>query len=103
MSGSEADEAAPRRATGVGRKLSLRDDDGSFDMEFWDRYTPSERMMLVGRWSRRSMPRKAAIPPNSDFNALSAAFNDAGVEYRLIGGRAYSFHDQPRFTKDYHI
>jgi hypothetical protein len=47
MSGSEADEAAPRRATGVGRKLSLRDDDGSFDIEFWDRYTPSERMMLV--------------------------------------------------------
>ena len=47
MSGSEADEAARRRAIGVGRKVSLRDDDGSFDDEFWDRYTPSERMMLV--------------------------------------------------------
>jgi hypothetical protein len=43
------------------------------------------------------MPRDAAIPPNSDFSALLAAFNDAGVEYLLIGGRAYSFHDQPSF------
>lgn len=49
------------------------------------------------------MPRDAAIPPNSDFSALLAAFNDAGVEYLLIGGRAYSFHDQPRYTKDYDI
>ncbi len=49
------------------------------------------------------MPQDAAIPPNSDFSALLAAFNDAGVEYLLIGGRAYSFHDQPRYTKDYDI
>ena len=47
MSGTDADEAARRRAIGIGRKISLRDDDGSFDIEFWDRYTPSERMMLV--------------------------------------------------------
>jgi hypothetical protein len=31
------------------------------------------------------------------------AFNDSGVEYLLIGGRAYSFHDQPRYTKDYDL
>ncbi|MBV8750865.1 MAG: hypothetical protein JO103_14260 [Candidatus Eremiobacteraeota bacterium] len=31
------------------------------------------------------------------------AFNDANVEYLLIGGRAYSFHDQPRYTKDYDL
>jgi hypothetical protein len=47
MSGTDPDEAARRRAIGVGRKVKLREDDGSFDMEFWDRYTPSERMMLV--------------------------------------------------------
>ena len=47
MSGAEADEAARRRERSVGRKIKLRDDDGSFDMDFWDRYTPSERMMLV--------------------------------------------------------
>ncbi len=47
------------------------------------------------------MPRETAIPPNSDFSALLAVFNDAGVEYLLIGGRAYSFPDQPRHTKDY--
>jgi hypothetical protein len=49
MRGTDADDVARRRTTGVGRKISLRDDDGSFDIEFWDRYTPSERMMLV--WS----------------------------------------------------
>ena len=43
------------------------------------------------------------IRPNSDFSALLQAFNDAGVEYLLIGGRAYSFHDQPRYTKDYDL
>jgi hypothetical protein len=47
MSGTDDDEAARRRERGVGRKIKLRDDDGSFDMDFWDRYTPSERMMLV--------------------------------------------------------
>lgn len=49
------------------------------------------------------MPRDIETRPNSDFSALLAAFNDAGVEYLLIGGRAYSFHDQPRYTKDYDI
>jgi len=43
------------------------------------------------------------IRPNSDFSALLQAFNAAGVEYLLIGGRAYSFHDQPRYTKDYDL
>ena len=47
MSGTDAEEAARRRASGVGRMIKRRDDDGSFDIEFWDRYTPSERMMLV--------------------------------------------------------
>ena len=49
------------------------------------------------------MPRDAAIRPNSDFSALLAAFNDAQVDYLLIGDRAYSFHDQPRYTKDYDL
>jgi hypothetical protein len=47
MSGTEAEDVARRRRTGVGRKIKLREDDGSFDIEFWNRYTPSERMMLV--------------------------------------------------------
>lgn len=47
MAGTEPDEVARRRATGIGRKIKLREDDHSFDMEFWDRYTPSERMMMV--------------------------------------------------------
>jgi len=37
MSGTEADEVARRRRIGVGRKIKLREDDGSFDIEFWDR------------------------------------------------------------------
>lgn len=49
------------------------------------------------------MPPKDEIRPNSDFSALLRAFNDANVEYLLIGGRAYSFHDQPRYTKDYDL
>ncbi|MEA2688182.1 MAG: hypothetical protein QOD51_789 [Candidatus Eremiobacteraeota bacterium] len=47
MSGIEADDAARRRERGVGKMIKFREDDGSFDMDFWDRYTPSERMMLV--------------------------------------------------------
>jgi hypothetical protein len=49
------------------------------------------------------MPRDAAIQPNSDFSALLRAFNDAGVEYLIIGGHAFGFHDQPRYTKDYDV
>ncbi len=47
MSANDADEAVARHAIGIGRKISLHGDDRSFDIEFWDRYTPSERMMLV--------------------------------------------------------
>jgi hypothetical protein len=48
MSGTETDEAARRRRQrGVGTMIKLHEDDGSFDMDFWDRYTPSERMMMV--------------------------------------------------------
>ncbi len=49
------------------------------------------------------MPHEAETRPNSDFSALLAAFNDAGVDYLLIGGRAYSFHDEPRYTTDYDL
>lgn len=49
------------------------------------------------------MPHDDEIRLNSDFSALLEAFNAAGVEYLLIGGRAYSFHDQPRYTKDYDL
>ena len=49
------------------------------------------------------MPPEDEIRPNSDFSALLRGFNDANVDYLLIGGRAYSFHDQPRYTKDYDL
>ncbi|MEA2785876.1 MAG: hypothetical protein QOF71_1980 [Candidatus Eremiobacteraeota bacterium] len=49
------------------------------------------------------MPHDAETRPNSDFSALLAVFNDGGVDYLLIGGRAYSFHDEPRYTKDYDL
>jgi len=34
------------------------------------------------------------------FHDLLAAFEDAGVEYLLIGGYAVSLHSAPRYTKD---
>jgi hypothetical protein len=37
---------------------------------------------------------------NADFRDLSAALNEAGAEYLLVGGHAFSFHAFPRFTKD---
>ncbi|MFN0062641.1 MAG: nucleotidyl transferase AbiEii/AbiGii toxin family protein [Myxococcaceae bacterium] len=36
----------------------------------------------------------------SDFVDLLAAFEDAEVEYLLVGGYAVAFHGAPRFTKD---
>jgi hypothetical protein len=47
MSGMDADARVRRRRNGMARKIKLHEDDGSFDIEFWDQYTPSERMMLV--------------------------------------------------------
>jgi hypothetical protein len=37
---------------------------------------------------------------NPDFSDLFAALNAEGVRYLLVGGHAYSFHVEPRFTKD---
>jgi hypothetical protein len=38
--------------------------------------------------------------PNRDFRDLFAALNAEGVRYLLVGGLAYSFYVEPRFTKD---
>ncbi|MFZ1700110.1 MAG: hypothetical protein WBO10_09645 [Pyrinomonadaceae bacterium] len=37
---------------------------------------------------------------NSDFKDLLKAFNEAGVEYLVVGGWAYMEHVEPRYTKD---
>jgi len=49
------------------------------------------------------MPRNEGIPPNSDFADLLHEFNAAGVEYVLVGGQAFGFHAQPRYTKDFDV
>jgi hypothetical protein len=79
MSGTHADEAARRRAIGVGRKISLRDDDGSFDIDFWDRYTPSERMMLV--WT---MVQEEHAARGGDPAALQFQRNVGGLRPRSL-------------------
>jgi hypothetical protein len=40
------------------------------------------------------------MPLNRDFRDLFAALNAEGVRYLLVGGYAYSFYVEPRFTKD---
>ncbi len=40
------------------------------------------------------------MPLNRDFSDLFAALNAEGVRYLLVGGYAYSFHVEPRFTRD---
>jgi hypothetical protein len=37
---------------------------------------------------------------NRDFSDLFAAFNEAGVEYLVVGAHAVAFYAEPRFTKD---
>ena len=49
------------------------------------------------------MPRSKGIPPNSDFADLLHEFNAAGVEYVVVGGQAFGFHAQPRYTKDFDV
>jgi predicted nucleotidyltransferase len=46
------------------------------------------------------MPRKDETPLNSDFADLLHEFNAGGVEYVVVGGQAFGFHAQPRYTKD---
>ncbi|MDB5068942.1 MAG: hypothetical protein JWM87_53 [Candidatus Eremiobacteraeota bacterium] len=46
------------------------------------------------------MPRKGETPLNSDFADLLHEFNAGGVEYLVVGGQAFGFHAQPRYTKD---
>ncbi len=40
---------------------------------------------------------------NRDFSDLFSALNDANARYLLIGGYAFSFHAEPRYTKDLDI
>jgi hypothetical protein len=37
---------------------------------------------------------------NPDYSDLLRSFNDAGVRYLLVGGYAYAYHAEPRYTKD---
>lgn len=46
------------------------------------------------------MPRRDETPLNSDFADLLHEFDAAGVEYVVVGGQAFGFHAQPRYTKD---
>lgn len=46
------------------------------------------------------MSRKDETPLNSDFADLLHEFSAAGVEYVVVGGQAFGFHAQPRYTKD---
>lgn len=46
------------------------------------------------------MPPSDANPLNSDFADLLHEFNAAGVEFVVVGGQAFGFHAQPRYTKD---
>jgi len=47
MASIRPDEAARRRARAVAQKLLPRGGEGLCDEDFWDLYTPSERVMLV--------------------------------------------------------
>jgi hypothetical protein len=49
------------------------------------------------------MPRREETPLNSDFADLLHEFNAAAVEYLVVGGHAFGFHAQPRYTKDIDI
>jgi hypothetical protein len=46
------------------------------------------------------MPPSDKTPLNSDFADLLHEFNAAGVEFVIVGGQAFGFHAQPRYTKD---
>lgn len=46
------------------------------------------------------MPPSDETPLNSDFADLLHEFNAAGVEFVIVGGQAFGFHAQPRYTKD---
>jgi hypothetical protein len=37
---------------------------------------------------------------NSDFKDLLRLFSEAGVRYLVVGGMAFIFHAEPRYTKD---
>jgi hypothetical protein len=40
---------------------------------------------------------------NSDFSDLLCAFSDADVRYLIVGGYAFSYYAEPRFTKDFDL
>ena len=40
------------------------------------------------------------MPANSNFRDLLRCFNDAGVEYLVVGGYAVMKYTEPRYTKD---
>jgi hypothetical protein len=78
MSATDAHEAVRRRRAGVGRKIKLREDDGSFDMDFWDRYTPSERMMLVWTMVQEEHAARGRDPAELRFQRAVASLQRLG-------------------------
>lgn len=43
------------------------------------------------------------MPVNSDFSDLFCALNAAEARYLIVGGYAFSYHAEPRYTKDLDI
>jgi hypothetical protein len=55
------------RSAGMSRLGTLRDEDGSFDREFWARVPPAERLALVWDMALEAQEWRGRVAVNPDF------------------------------------
>lgn len=84
------------------RKCASFAEEAIADREYWQRYTPDERVAqiedLLQEWKR--IKGDEVEPGNRDFADLFEALNGHGVRALVVGAYAFAFYVKPRYTKD---
>lgn len=77
------------------------DEEALADREYWEQFTPDERVALIKDLHREWERIKGMVESNNrDFADLFEALNRHDVQYVIVGAYAFAFHVKPRYTKD---
>jgi hypothetical protein len=86
------------------RKCANFDEEAAADREYWQQYTPSERVAQIRdlheQWDWMN-GRESIV--NKDYIELFEALNRCGVHYVVVGAYAFAYYVRPRYTKDLDI
>lgn len=86
------------------RRCATFEDEAEADREYWQQYSPDERVAQMNDLRMDWATMSNEIPrPNRDHAEFVAALRLHKVRALIVGAHALAFHAKPRYTKDLDI